>query len=107
MFRGQIGIFSKLIEWIEEHSQPCFYKEHFGFECPGCGFQRAFIELLKGNIWESFKLYPALIPLFFLIVLLLFHLKFRFKHGAIFIKLWFIFTITLLVGNYFFKLIIN
>ncbi len=28
-----------------------------------CGFQRALIELLKGNLWESIVIFPALIPL--------------------------------------------
>jgi hypothetical protein len=46
-----------------------------------CGFQRSVIELLKGNILESFILFPALIPL--LITSLLFIvLKFKTKQKS-------------------------
>jgi hypothetical protein len=102
-----IGIFENFAQWIEKNSKPCFYKQHFGFECPGCGFQRAFTEILRGNIWESIKLYPALIPLFILILVLLFHLKFRFKFGSVFLKYWFLFTVGIVIVNYLYKLIIN
>jgi len=97
----------KFIDWIERNSQPCFFQEHFGFACPGCGFQRAVIELLKGNILESIKQYPALIPIIILIIVLLFHLTFRFKYGSQFLIRWFLFTVILIVGNYLIKLIIN
>lgn len=42
---------------------PCFFKQLFGFDCPGCGFQRSFIALLKGDVVYSLKLYPATIPI--------------------------------------------
>lgn len=102
-----MSLFEKLAQWIEQHSKPCFYKQHFGFECPGCGFQRALAELLKGNILESIRLYPALIPLLLLFVALLFHIKFRFNKGSVFLKYWFLFTVILVLGNYLFKLTIN
>jgi hypothetical protein len=41
---------------------PCLFKSIFGFDCPGCGIQRAFILLLKGQFIESIHMYPALIP---------------------------------------------
>lgn len=40
---------------------PCAYKSLFGIDCPLCGFQRSFIQLMKGNIGESFVLYPPLV----------------------------------------------
>jgi len=96
-----------LTNWFERHGKPCFYKKNFGFECPGCGFQRAFIELLQGNIWESIKQYPALLPLLFMIAMLLFHLKFRLRHGALIILILFILSAVLIVGNYMLKLTLN
>jgi len=66
-----------LIKWLEEHYLPCAYKQLFGFECPVCGFQRALIELLKGNFLESFMLYPALIPSLILVVVFISHLLIR------------------------------
>jgi len=98
---------AKFVDWLEQHSSPCFYKKNFGFECPGCGFQRAFIELLRGNIWESIKQYPALLPLFLMVAMLLFHIKFRLKHGALIITVLFFLNVLLIVGNYIFKLTLN
>ena len=52
-----------LIQWLQGHMFPCFYKQAFGLSCPMCGFQRSVIELLKGNVIESILQFPALIPL--------------------------------------------
>ncbi|MBO6051720.1 MAG: DUF2752 domain-containing protein [Bacteroidales bacterium] len=42
---------------------PCVWKHYFGIDCPFCGFQRAVIALLQGDIWKSITLFPALLPL--------------------------------------------
>ena len=68
----------KFISWLESHQLPCFYKHYLGFECIGCGMQTALILLLKGEVIESFKTYPALLPVF-LIAFLILHFIFRFK----------------------------
>ncbi|MFO7940144.1 MAG: DUF2752 domain-containing protein [Bacteroidales bacterium] len=94
------------ILWLEAHLQPCFYKSNFGIDCPGCGMQRALIELLKGHVWESLKLYPALLPVLFMIVFLGLHLVFKFKHGAALLKYLFIGNTILIIGNYLGKLFI-
>ena len=86
---------------------PCLYKKYLGIDCPGCGMQRAFIELLKGNIIESIKTYPALIPMIIMLVILLLHLKFKFKKGAFYLTIMFIFTALIIATNYIYKLIIN
>ena len=85
----------------------CVYKKYLGMDCPGCGMQRAIIELLKGHIAESFKAYPPLLPMIFMILFLLLHLKFKFKNGALYLKILFIFTSAIIVTNYIIKLIIN
>jgi len=77
-----------------------------GMECPGCGMQRAFIELLKGNIIESIKIYPALIPMIIMIFYLFLHIKFKFKKGAAYLTIMFIFTTLIIVVNYIYKLFI-
>lgn len=94
-----------LIEWLESRMQPCFYKKYFGIECPGCGMQRAIVELLKGNLLESLKLYPALIPTIFLFVFLILHLIFKFKHGALILKITFIAIVSIVVISYIYKFI--
>jgi hypothetical protein len=94
-----------LIQWLESHQQSCFYKKYFGIECPGCGMQRSFIELLKGNIWESFMLYPALIPTIIMIGFLGTHLIFKFKNGGTYLKYLFIFNTSIVVLSYIYKLL--
>ena len=58
----------KLIYWLENHQQKCPIKENLGFDCFGCGAQRAFILLLKGDIIKSFLTYPGLIPIIIFVI---------------------------------------
>jgi hypothetical protein len=95
----------KIIHWLETHQAACLWKQHMGFDCPGCGIQSAFTELLKGNISESILLYPALIPMIIMILFLAVHLIFRFQKGALILKILFIFTSSLIIISYVVKLI--
>jgi hypothetical protein len=49
--------------WLKAHLLPCPFKYVTGIDCPGCGFQRSLLALLKGHVHQSFLLYPATIPL--------------------------------------------
>ena len=51
-----------MISWLESHMLPCAYKSLLGFDCPACGAQRSFVLLLKGDMRNSFIMYPPLIP---------------------------------------------
>ncbi len=73
-------------------------------DCPGCGLQRSLIALFKGNLLQSFKLYPATIPFVVLILFVLVHLKVDFKFGAGFIKVMYIFIALLVMVNYIYKI---
>ena len=75
-----------------------------GIDCPGCGMQRSFIELLKGNIVECMQLYPALLPMIAMFTFLLMHLSFRFKHGAAILKFMFIGVWVIVIVGYVMKL---
>lgn len=35
-------------------------KKIFGFDCPGCGMQRSFMMVLKGDFGEAFAMFPAI-----------------------------------------------
>lgn len=96
----------KIIEWLESFQRPCFFKEHFGIDCPGCGLQRSFIELLKGHFIESVRLYPALLPILFMFLFLCIHIVIKFRNGAQILKLMFITNISLIFLHYIYKLII-
>ena len=94
-----------MIKWLEDNMLFCPYKKYFGIDCFGCGMQRSFIELLKGNIVESFYLYPALIPMLILFLFLVAHLVFKFKNGAAWLKYQFIFVVAIVVIKFIAKLI--
>lgn len=94
-----------LINWLEQHQMPCFYKQCFNIPCPGCGMQRAFVELLRGNLLESLQLYPALIPTIIMILFLFVHLIKKIENGAYILKFMFIFNASVIVLSYIYKLI--
>ena len=91
--------------WLEHHLLPCPIKHFFGIECPGCGMQRAIIELLKGNLWDSIRLYPPLIPLIILFILLIINLKVNSIAWQKTLKYWFIVNAIIILTNYIFKFI--
>ena len=95
----------RLIHWLESNMQPCTYKQSLGFECPGCGFQRSLVALLKGNIWESLLLYPGLVPMILMFSFLILHLIFQFKKGALILKYMFITDVAIILINYMLKII--
>ena len=82
---------------------PCFFKHYFGIECPGCGFQRSLWALLQGDLAESLRLYPALIPALCTAGFLLAHLVFRFPRGAQVLTYLFTGSGLLMFGSYFVK----
>lgn len=94
----------ELIHWLEEHLLTCPYRALTGFDCPGCGIQRSFIELLKGNFSESFFLYPALLPVLFTLLFTAAHVIFRFKKGPEWIKNSFLGTTAIIIVSYIIKM---
>jgi len=98
-------MFDSIISWLEKHLMPCFLKSITHIDCPGCGMQRALIELLKGNFKESFINFPALIPMLGMLFFLFLHILIKFKNGANILKYWFIFVISIMMINYIFKII--
>ncbi|MDD3003839.1 DUF2752 domain-containing protein [Flavobacterium sp.] len=55
---------------LEDFMIPCMSKKLFGLDCPGCGMQRSFAMLLRGEFADAFYMFPAIyttIPLFIFI----------------------------------------
>ncbi len=96
----------RIILWLESHQGTCAFKEQTGLECPGCGLQRSLIALLKGDLLESFLLFPALLPLMAMFFFLAIHLVFKLKHGAVVLKIFYITNVILIVAGYIYKIII-
>ncbi|WP_298951312.1 DUF2752 domain-containing protein [uncultured Nonlabens sp.] len=86
---------------------PCMSKQLTGMDCPGCGIQRSISFLLKGDIIDSFLMYPGLYPGMFLFFFLIFDWFKNVKHGEQ-IKLWgTILTIGTILTSYFIKMAIH
>ncbi len=94
-----------ITNWLEVHQVPCLFKAITHIDCPGCGFQRSFVLLMKGDVSNSFFLYPALIPILLLFALLVLHVFMKFKNGAAVLKYAFIFCAGIILVSYIYKII--
>lgn len=95
-----------MVDWLEQHLFPCFFKSHFGMECPGCGMQRSLIALLKGNITESIHYHAALIPFVITLFLLTIQLKLKNVNGGKWVMWAFIITTTITLVQFIIRQVI-
>lgn len=96
---------SGIINWLQHHLLSCPFKQTFGIDCPGCGFQRSFLALIQGDLILSFKFYPATILIILLFIFTGLHLKFDFKRGPLLIKILYLVIALTIVTNYTYKLL--
>ena len=54
-------MFNSLVNFLEHHLLPCSHKQILGISCPLCGFQRATILLLRGELWQAVVQFPPLV----------------------------------------------
>lgn len=90
---------------LEKYMIPCPVKTYTGMLCPGCGMQRAIVELLSGNIIDSIIAYPPLITVCLMLIFLFFHLKFDLRYGAKILKISFIINSIIITLNYIINLL--
>jgi hypothetical protein len=83
----------------------CPSKKYAGIDCPGCGMQRSWYSLYKGDIAGSWSYNPGGFPFLLLLVFTILHLKWSFKHGAKIIMWGFIATAALMWGKFIYKLL--
>lgn len=96
-----------IIEWLSANMLTCSFKSLTGFDCPGCGNQRALIALLQGDIKASVQLYPALIFQLVTIIYTIAHIFFSFRKGARNIIILFSTTMAITIGYYIYRIIIG
>lgn len=64
---------------LEDYMLPCLTKKLFGFDCLGCGMQRALLFISKGEFIEAFKMYPAIYTLLLFFILVIYNFIFKKK----------------------------
>jgi hypothetical protein len=93
-----------MLLWLENYLLRCPIKQYYGIDCPGCGLQRSFLLLLQGQVWESIKMYPALLPMLFLGIFTAIHIKWNLKNGAKWIVFLYILIACIVLAHYAWKL---
>ena len=51
-----------LFHWLNDHLLRCPVQALLGIDCPGCGFQRALLALLQGDLQGCWEMYPPMLP---------------------------------------------
>ena len=100
-------MFQNIIGWMEGHQLPCLIKKFFHVDCPTCGLQRSIVELLKGNVGESFKLYPALLFLILFFIILFVNTKWHLFNHQKFLRIGIPSIFIIILATYINKLIIT
>lgn len=93
-----------IISKYEDKMFSCVYKKYLGVDCPGCGMQRAFVYLMRGEFVESLKMFPALIPLIIMVAYLILHVIFKYKNGHKVLLYMFFTNVAIILTNYIVKL---
>ena len=83
---------------------PCLTKTFFGFECPGCGTQRALYFLFNGELLMAFKMYPAIYTLILLFFVIGINIFFKFKYATKIISVLAITSAIIIIISYIYKL---
>ncbi|MCB0399191.1 MAG: DUF2752 domain-containing protein [Winogradskyella sp.] len=93
-----------LLKGLEDYMLPCLNKKLFGFECMGCGLQRSAVLLLRGQVVESFLMYPGLYTLIILFGFIAINTFKNFKNGTKIIAILAMLNIVVIVSSYLLKL---
>ncbi|WP_379094123.1 DUF2752 domain-containing protein [Pedobacter sp. UC225_65] len=83
----------------------CPFKYLTHLDCPGCGFQRAVLALLQGNLTESFHLYPPAIPFLVSALATLTTYTLKLDKNSKTLKTMYVATGIIMVINYTYKII--
>ena len=89
----------------EDYMIPCLNKKLFGFDCFGCGLQRAVSLLFHGDFVAAFRIYPAIYPLIILFILIGINIFYKFKNANRIINILAIVSVITIVLSYIIKLI--
>ncbi|MBZ4034671.1 DUF2752 domain-containing protein [Flavobacterium sp. 17A] len=88
---------------LEKYMIPCLFKNIFGFDCLGCGFQRSLFLLFRGEFLAAFKMYPAIFSCLLLFGLIALHYLDKSKNYKKLIWKMTIVNLVFMLGGYYFK----
>ena len=100
-----LGAYNIFLQWLEANMLSCPSKKYLHIDCPGCGMQRSFLLLLKGDLLASLQMYPATIPILGLLAYVVLHLKYQFRNGAAIIKYLYLAIAILIAVFYIYKIV--
>ncbi|WP_198659628.1 DUF2752 domain-containing protein [Nubsella zeaxanthinifaciens] len=86
---------------------PCPFKYLFKIDCPGCGFQRSVLALIKGDFPASFELYPPTVPFLLSVLLGVGTWVLKLDTNAKWLKAMYFFTGFVMLGNYLYKIVFH
>ncbi|WP_282103043.1 DUF2752 domain-containing protein [Maribacter sp. MMG018] len=84
---------------------PCFTKQVFDMDCPGCGLQRSLLFLIRGEFVSAFKMYPGIYPMLLLFLFLLINKSVNIKFSNLITNVLMIITAGTIIINYTLKFI--
>jgi hypothetical protein len=96
-----------IANWVEAHQLVCPVKKYVHIDCPGCGLQRSFVALLKGDILLSIHYHPVTVPLLLFFLYGMLHAIFKFKHGNKIVLYVYLFVAAILVSNYIYRIVLH
>lgn len=99
------ALLTSLFISAEKYMLPCLTKQVLGFDCPGCGLQRSFMLLLKGDLIGAFQMYPAIFTLIPLALVLIGNKFFNLKYSGQLTIALSISSVALILINYIIKLL--
>ena len=83
----------------------CQMKAVTGYDCPGCGGQRAVVSLAQGHVKESVIFYPGLIPILLTTVLFIVSLIVKRKPLERIVYVMLAISLGIILANYVYKMI--
>ena len=89
---------------MEEFMLPCLNKQLFGLDCLGCGAQRAFVLVFKGQFSAAFEMYPAIYTMLFLVFFLILNFFVNFKKALQIKAGLLILNAVIIIVSYYFKM---
>lgn len=88
---------------LDQYMLPCLNKKLFGFECMGCGMQRAFSLIIHGEFVSAFYMYPAIYTLIPLVLVIISTFFIKFKYSNKIINIFAIASIIIIITSFIIK----